>query len=125
MKKFTWVLAIAAIVGLSAPELDARGKHHHKGRQHAQAKKADAGKANAAQKHIHGKHAGKNAVHPIAQSGGSKIAHHDNGKHTGKNRWAAKSKKAKMVPAKKQVNGRRTGKNAAHPIAQRASKVSR
>lgn len=58
MKKLNLILAIAAIVGFGASELDARGHGHHHGKPHA-------GK-NA--KHGSGHHAGKNAKHGKPQA---------------------------------------------------------
>lgn len=92
MKKFTWVLAIAAIVGLSTPELDAsRAKHHGKDRHHSQ-----------------GKHAGKSGkAHHAGKAGKShSVAHHGSGKTHPIAHNAAKGGKANGA---KYVQGKHLG----------------
>lgn len=110
MKKFTWVLAIAAIVGLSAPELDARHHskgHHGKGRHH-QMKKSKKAPVHHAQK------GGK--THPIAHNagrGGKKhpIAHN-----------AAKGAKANGA---KNVQGKQLGGKSAKPAYQPMNRLAK
>jgi hypothetical protein len=94
MKKFTWVLAIAAIVGLSAPELDA--KHHSKGHHHQ------------------GNHAGKSGkAHHAGKSGKShSVAHHGSGKTHPIAHNAAKGGKANGA---KHVQGKHFGGKGAKP----------